>query len=463
MGMRVRNKDSVFAIEKKFLDLVEEFGDVCGKDFDVHAVRDRRGVFSFALTVWLMLLQRINTKHSLVGAMEELLTGGGEQILSKMSRSKKVRNRKISLNSGGFSQARSRLQIEKVRSLVNFVLEKLSKAYGKDSIDGQQIFLLDGTGMAVGNYQEVTKVYPRQGTQYGPQRYPYLRIVFAHNLANGIAVCPAHGTLKQSEQELSVDVLNRLPKGSLVIADRNFGIFSVVYHAKQAGQEVLMRLNNAQALKLSKSQVDIDQQITWTAPRSSKKGTHKSLLGKEVTGRFIRSTVKRKGHRPLVLYFFTTSKLPVDELLKIYLYRERIENDIRDIKHTLRLELVSSKSPQIIEKEILLGIMAYNLVRVIVADAANKIGLQPRQISFSRAIGVIRIMHTKIIQATTQQQLDYANSWFLSAFRQIQIYKRKKIRPSQPRKIMALRSRRCPTMKKSRIEEVADLNPDFVI
>lgn len=463
MSTGLKEKDSILAIEKRFLTLVEEFGDKAGIDFDVHAVRDRQGIFSFALTTWLMLLQRINSKHSLVGAIEELLKGGAEQILSKMSRSKKVRNRKISLNSGGFSQARSRLSLERVRSFVDFVLGKLSEVYGNDRISGKQIFLLDGTGMTVGNYEEVTRVYPRQSTQYGPQKYPYLRVVFAHNLANGVAVCPEYGTLKQSEQALSVGVLNRLPKSSLVIADRNFGVFSVVYHAKEAGQEVLMRLKDAQALSLLKARVDTDEQITWTAPRRSGKGTHKALFGKEVQGRFIRSTVQRKGHRPLVLYFFTTSNLPVNELLRMYLYRERIENDIRDIKHTLSLQLVSSKSAEMIEKEILLGIMAYNLVRVIVADAAKEIGLQPRQISFSRAIGVIGIMHSKIIRAETQQELDAAYAWFLTAMRQIQIYKRKKPRPSQPRKIMMIRSRRYPIMKKSRAEEVAELNHNIVI
>ena len=450
-------------MEDRYIKFVEAFGLENELEMDVHAVRDRQGIFSFALTVWLMLLQRFNPKHSLSGALEELINGGADQVMSKIRGSKKVRLRKISLNSGGYSQARSRVPLKMISKLVEFVTSQMSKIYGGAEIEGEKVYLLDGTGMAVGNYEEVTKSYPRQRTQYGPQKYPYMRVVFAHNLANGMAVYPAHGTLKQSEQELSIGVPNRLPNNALVIADRNFGIYSVTYHALQAGVQTLTRLNDVQANKLSKSPGDIDEEIIWHAPKTSNKGTHKALIGTLLRGRVIRRTIQRAGFRPLVLNFFTTSKLSPDKLAQMYLSRERIENDIRDIKHTLSLQVISSKSADIIEKELLLGVLAYNLIRATIADTARKIGLEPRQISFSRSISVIRIMHNKIRQAKDQSDLNVAYDWFLTAMRQIQIYKRRKKRPAQPRKIMTIRSRRYPIMKKSRNQEVADINPHFVI
>jgi hypothetical protein len=446
-------------IETRYLEFVEAFGLERADRFDVHAVRDRQGVFSFALTVWLLILQRFNPRHSLSGALEELTRGAAEQVLSKIERSKKVRNRKISSNSGGYSQARKKLSLTLVKELSESVFKKMTKIYGTQETGGQKVYLLDGTGMTVGNYDAVSRKYPRQGTQYGPQRYPYLRVVFAHNLANGMAVCPQHGTLRQSEQELCIGTLKELPKGSLVIADRNFGIYSVTYHAAIAGLHTLTRIRDDIAKKLlSSSNTDADERVIWKAPHKSNKGTHKALMNTEIEGRVIKRTVQRNGFRNLVLYFFTTSDLPTDKLVEVYLQRERIENDIRDIKHTLCLQVVASKSPDIIEKELLLGIMAYNLLRATIADVAQKIGLQPRQISFSRALGLIRVMHEKLMRARTFREVEAAQVWFFTAMRQIQIYKRKKPRPTQPRKVMGTRLSGFPVMKKSRKEEELAIN-----
>jgi hypothetical protein len=450
-------------IETRYLEFVEAFKLEREDEFDIHAVRDRHGVFSFALTVWLMVIQRLNPRHSLSGALEALTRGAAEQVLSRIGGSKKVRNRQISSNSGGYAQARKRLSLELVKELVEFVFKRMSTIYGSDEVEGQKIYLLDGTGMTVGNYEGVTDRYPRQSTQYGPQRYPYLRVVFAHNLANGMAVCPKHGTLEQGEQELCVKILQELPKGALVIADRNFGIYSVTYHAVQAGLHTLTRLNDAVANKLLRSSdADIDKKIVWSAPTRSNKGTHRALMTTQVEGRVIKRTIQRMGHRPLVLTFFTTSDLPADKLVELYLHRERIENDIRDIKHTLCLQMVSSRSADIIEKELLLGIMAYNLIRATIADVAREIGLLPRQISFSRALGLIRVMHEKLMKAKTPSEFHLAQVWFFTAMRQIQIYKRKKKRPTQPRKIMGTRQSHFPTMKKSRQDEISAINK-FVI
>jgi hypothetical protein len=454
-------KQKFSGIEQHYLEFVSAFGSE-QESFDVHAVRDRQGIFSFALTVWLMLLQRFNPRHSLSGAIEELVNGGAEGTLSKIERSKKIKLRKISLNTGGFSQARSRIGKAVISKLVEFVTNKIIAVYGDGMIDGQKIYLLDGTGMTVSNSADVIAKYPRQRTRTVQQQYPYLRVVFAHNLGNGIAMYPSHGTLKQSEQELSLSVLKCLPKDSLVIADRNFGVYSVTYSAVQAGVQTLTRLNDSQSQMLSKSNGDTDERVVWAAPSSGKSDLYKAYVGTQVEGRLIRRSVARKGQRALLLHFFTTSKLPADQLVTMYLYRERIENDIRDIKHTLCLQLGTTKSADMIEKELLLGILAYNLIRIAIADAAKIAGLEPRQVSFSRAIAVIRIMHYKLHNATSQDEIDAALNWFPIAIRQIQIYKRPKKRPAQPRKIMALRSKRYPSMRKSRAEEVATLNPHII-
>ena len=68
----------------------------------------------------------------------------------------------------------------------------------------------------------------------------------AHELASGLAVLPAFGPMygpqAVSEIALARQLLARLPEGSLLLADRNFGVFAFAHAAVEASHDVLLRL-----------------------------------------------------------------------------------------------------------------------------------------------------------------------------------------------------------------------------
>ena len=84
-----------------------------------------------------------------------------------------------------------------------------------------------------------------------------------------------------------------------------------------------------------------------------------------------------------LLYLFTTLDLPGEEILGIYKLRWNVETDLRSLKRTLGLHQLSSKSLDMVEKELLLAMAAYNLVRAVMCLAARRANLTPRQLSFS--------------------------------------------------------------------------------
>src|SRR5476649_1930806 len=75
--------------------------------------------------------------------------------------------------------------------------------------------------------------------------------------------------------------------------------------------------------------------------------------------------------------------------VEVYRRRWDIELDIRSLKQTLRLHSLTSKSPEMVEKELLLGFAGYNLVRSVQVQAARVANLEPKRLSFSRVQAVV--------------------------------------------------------------------------
>ena len=91
--------------------------------------KPRRGMFSTALIVWLMILQRLNPSHTLSRAVAELKSGKVDQLLR--GEGKRVRQESISGNTGGYSKARSKLPLELVRLIAQHIFSSFSPAYSK--------------------------------------------------------------------------------------------------------------------------------------------------------------------------------------------------------------------------------------------------------------------------------------------------------------------------------------------
>lgn len=100
------------------------------------------------------------------------------------------------------------------------------------------------------------------------------------------------------------------------------------------------------------------------------------------------------------LYLFTTLEEPQEVLVELYRRRWDVELDIRSLKQTLRLHSLSSKTPEMAEKELLLAIAGYNLVRSVQMTAAQQANLQPRRLSFSRVQAVVMTALPRLASCT---------------------------------------------------------------
>jgi hypothetical protein len=240
-----------------------------------------------------------------------------------------------------------------------------------------------------------------------------------------------------------------------MMGDRAYGVFPVVYEANRRGHDVLVRLSVTQAKNLAGgrkilfSKDFIDSEVEWEF-RTTRAEHLKIPQDARVKGRFIKYVTKRPGAKALELYFFTTLNQPLQEILDLYSQRERIENDIRTIKHTLSMERFFSKTPEMINYELVLGLLAYNLVRAIIVKSATELKINPRLVSFKRTTAFINIFGNKIRDAKNKNEIKEIKRRFLLSIMQTKLPNRKK--RFEPRKVARVKDK-YQVMRKSRALE----------
>jgi Transposase DDE domain len=110
-----------------------------------------------------------------------------------------------------------------------------------------------------------------------------------------------------------------------------------------------------------------------------------------------------RGKHKQWLYPFTTLSLPVEEVVELYGRRWRMETDLRSLKQTVRLQRISAHSADMMEKELLVAVMACNLVRALMFQAAQCAKIDPRQLSFTYACNIVLTGYPKVLSAPSAQ------------------------------------------------------------
>jgi len=372
----------------------------------------RCGIYSARLVIWMMMNQRLHAGGSMARSVEQLHQGRFDPLLS---RCKRVLDKRMSLSTGGYCQARQKLPTIVVRRSVNELIERLRQRITEGAPEGQpRVYVVDGSSIQIEYSPELVKDYP-QAEGRGRSHRLIVRMVVLHDADTGLAERPSWGPMygqkAVSEQELARQAMAQLPAGAVLMGDRNFGIFSTAYHAQQHGQKVIVRLTKLRATALVGGPISCpgDWLMEWRSSRWDRKKHPAWPVDAQVSGRLIAWRVGRGKHKQW-LYLFTTLTVPAEQVVEWYAKRWRIETDLRSLKQTVRLKQLQVHSSDMVEKELLVAVLAYNLVRTIMYLAAQRSGGDPRQLSFTYACNIVLDGYPAILAARgakrQQQELD---------------------------------------------------------
>jgi hypothetical protein len=385
-----------------------------------------------------MILQRLSNKGTLNAAMADLIP-----VLSQFSDHKRVKEKTVSANPEGFCRARGRLAMSVVEKSFDHLFESLY-GEGGSALDERSIFLLDGSTLTLEPTPELLEAYPPQRNQHGDSHWPIMRVVVAHDLRSGLASRPVWGPRNDSEQVLADKSIELLPADSTIIADRNFGVFSVAYKAVQTNHPVILRMTELRAKALGGHGLNcgMDLQVTWKPSDWDLKRHSVLQVDSQISGRLIVQRIEQNG-KVEKLYLFTTREEPVEEIVTLYGQRWNVETDLRSLKRTVRLHTLTTETPDMVAKELVLGVAAYNLVHTFMEAAAEKAGLEPRDLSFSRAQDYVYAALPALMRTTSPEEIKDQLQQLLRLVASCKLPKRRKKR-SYPRKIWT-RRRTFPT------------------
>ena len=297
-------------------------------------------------------------------------------------------------SSGSLSKARQRLPVAFWDRLFHaLALEGQRLSTDLDLWHGHRVVLLDGTCVSMPDAPELAEAFGRSGSPGRPGRFPLARVATTA-LANTMTVLSyAAGPYRRDENHLAQGLLKELRPGDLVVADRHFAGAARYAGFLEHGLDFLTRTHQRQIVeRLPRLFSFGPDDFVTDLPIISFYRHRDRPLPETVRVRMIRAVMEVRGKTGPV--WLTTSLLdperyPAAEVVALYRRRWRIETLFDEAKVKMSADVLRSRSPEGVLKELAARMMAVNLVRMTALRAARRSGEDPLRISFTAAARAI--------------------------------------------------------------------------
>jgi hypothetical protein len=341
-------------------------------------------VYTRVPTLWLLVVQRLGGGLTLDQAVAQLL----EHHQDLLPNNKRVREGTLSQNNSAYNRARLNLPLNTAELFARSVCDHIA-SMAPTPLLNKRVFILDGTTITLPPTPSLRKAFPPAVNSRAKSVRPVALLAVAHELQTGCAlvpkVAPMYGPNNSSESKMSKELIDDLPKNSVVMADSGFGIFSMAHHCCLRGHRFLFRLTKQRFLAYVKSAEIIEStthgvtyRLVW---KPSKHDRHSSLeLTDQSEVEAFLHEVRLPGGE--MLYLIANLEVDAKSASDLYCSRYKVEFDIRDFKVTMDTENIRAKSVDTMMKELLASSIAYNLVMLFRRQAAESIRVMPRELSF---------------------------------------------------------------------------------
>lgn len=297
-----------------------------------------------------------------------------------------------STRTGGYCRARERLPLSMLCGLTHDVGQTLAATAPKGwHWRGHPVRLVDGTTVAMPDTQTNQRVYPQPRSQRPGLGFPLARIVSLICLGSGaildaaLSACSGEGS---DEQALLRGLLDKLSTGDLLLGDAYYASYFLLCALRERGIEAVFEQHGARRrstdfrrgrrLGVRDHLIELrkpKQKPEWMTPEQYDAAPEALTVRELATAGKI-----------LVTTLLCSKQTPKDVLKALYRERWHIELDLRHIKTTLGMEMLSCKSASMVQKEIWVYLLAYNLIRLLMAQAAVLNARGPRTLSFKHTL-----------------------------------------------------------------------------
>jgi putative transposase len=344
-------------------------------------------VYTPAVTVWVFLSQCLSADHSCVEAVAGL-------IAWRLTRGLPA----CSARTGAYCTAREDLPEEVCSRLMRETGHAVEEAAPRAwRWHGHRVLDVDGSTFTMPDTPENQAEYPQVPGQRRGCGFPIARIVVVFSLAVGTVLHAALGKYqgKQTgENSLFRTLHPLLEEGDVVLADRYFSGWFDLALLEQRGVHAVVRKHQLRptdfrrGLRLGPD----DHLIAWRKPPRPEWMSQEqyAALPELLLLREVRVRVQQRGFRSREVLVVTTlldpGEYPAEALAQLYRRRWQAELNLRSLKCVLQMDQLRCKTPHRVRNEFYMHLVAYNLIRHVMAVAATRAGVEPWTVSFKGAL-----------------------------------------------------------------------------
>ncbi len=355
-----------------------------------HRWRDR--ISTPWITLGIFLSQVLSADQSCDQAVDRLQRCRHDQKLPK-----------VATDTASYCEARRRLPEGLTWDLVRQTGRSIhQKAEASWPFHGRSVQIIDGPSVVMPDTPKNQAAYPQPNSQAPGLGFPIARILVVFSLAVGTVLEAAAGPYQgkaTSELALLRPIIDRFQAGDIVLADRFFCSYWVIAALQARGVDVVVRLHQCRTADFRRGrQVGREDHIvTWSKPEQVPDWMTRAeyeAMPAALTVRELRVRVKDQTERARRLIVVTTlldaKTYPAQGVGDLFRQRWHAELDLRALKTHMKMEMLRTRSPGIVRKEIAMHLLAYNLIRGLMAEAARVEQVKPRALSFLGAAHTVR-------------------------------------------------------------------------
>jgi len=307
-----------------------------------------------------------------------------------------------STHTGGYCRARQRLPLEMVSGLTRYLGQRIDQQLPEEwRWHDRRVRLVDGTTVTMPDTPENQAAYPQQRRQKEGLGFPICRVVGITCLSSGALLNAAVGRFNGKggdEQTLLRSIQETLESGDIIVGDAFFPTFFFIAAMQAQDVDILMEQQGARKrvtdFRRGKRLGQRDHLITIRKPKQKPdwiSETAYQAAPETITVRELKTSGK-----VMVTTMICPKVVSKAELKALYKQRWSVELDIRHIKDTMGMNILSCKTPEMALKEIWVYLLAYNLIRLLMVQAAFIAEVIPREISFKHCLQLWLLWSQKV-------------------------------------------------------------------
>ena len=364
----------------------------------------RQTLYTPIVTLWAWMSQVLDSDKSLSNAVNRIiawLATAGETVPSA--------------DTGAYSKARKRLSLAVIKPLLKRTADALQmEVKPEQRWCGRRVKAYDGTTVLMSDTLANQQSYPQHSNQKVGCGFPLAKLVVWFCVTTGAVLEVAVAAFTTSEWELARQLYATLQPGDVVVADSAYGTYVDLALVRSANADAVFRKHHARHCDFRRGKkLGIgDHLVQWQRPKrcpQSMPSAEFEALPASIEVREVHLLIQQPGFRSKEIILVTTlvdsKRYPKAKLAHLYQLRwQATEVNFKHLKTTLKMEMIFAKTPEMVQKEIWMQMLAYNLLRSVMWQSAHHADVPPLQISLQGARQQFNQFRPELAQTTAKNR-----------------------------------------------------------